>query len=96
MLNKVSLFFKAIIVSKFIAVEGLQERNQTQKMVKNCAGLTGGCLKLAHAFYIGMLTLRYRTGRGEKVIMAKPIYLATGARSNWLGLPHNLGCASTE
>lgn len=67
-LHKVSLFLKAIIAPEFIAVEGLQEWNQAQKMVKNCAGLTGGCLKLVHAFYIGMLALRYRTARGEKVI----------------------------
>ena len=37
-------------------------------MVKNCAGLTGGRLKLVHAFYIGMLALKYRTPRGERVI----------------------------
>lgn len=67
-LHKVSLFLKAIIAPEFIAVEGLQEWNQAQRMVKNCAGFTGGCLKLVHAFYIGMLALRYRTARGEKVI----------------------------
>ena len=37
-------------------------------MVKSCAELTGGRLKLIHAFYIGMLALRYRTARGERVI----------------------------
>ena len=67
-LHKVSLFLKTIIAPEFIAVEGLQEWNQAQKMVKNCAGMTGGCLKLVHAFYIGMLALRYRTQRGERVI----------------------------
>ncbi|CAF9912520.1 MAG: hypothetical protein ALECFALPRED_008136 [Alectoria fallacina] len=67
-LHKATLFFKIIIAPEFIAVEGLQEWSQARKMVKNCAGLTGGCLKLIHAFYIGMLALRYRTPRGEKVI----------------------------
>ncbi|KAL8711200.1 MAG: hypothetical protein Q9220_004345 [cf. Caloplaca sp. 1 TL-2023] len=37
-------------------------------MVKECVELTGGGLKLVHAFYVGMLALRYRTSRGEKVI----------------------------
>ena len=67
-LHKVSLFLKTIIAPEFIAVEGLQEWNQAQKMVKDCEGLTGKRLKLVHAFYIGMLALRYRTPRGEKVI----------------------------
>ena len=67
-LHKVSLFLKAIIAPEFIAVEGLQEWNQAQNMVKDCVTSTGGCLKLVHAFYIGMLALRYRTARGEKII----------------------------
>ncbi|KAK3173513.1 hypothetical protein OEA41_006843 [Lepraria neglecta] len=67
-LHKFTLFVKTIIAPEFIAVEGLQEWIQAQKMVKDCAGLTGGCLKLVHAFFIGMLALRYRTPRGEKVI----------------------------
>lgn len=37
-------------------------------MVKNCSRLTGERLKLVHAFDIGMLALRYRTSRGERVI----------------------------
>ena len=67
-LHKVSLFLKAIIAPEFIAVEGLQEWNQAQNMVKSCARSTGGCLKPVHAFYIGMLALRYRTARGEKIL----------------------------
>ncbi|KAI4130897.1 MAG: hypothetical protein LQ338_001494 [Usnochroma carphineum] len=67
-LHKIALFLKALIAPEFIAVEGLQEWSQAQRMVKGCAGLTGGGLKLVHAFYIGMLALRYRTARGEKVI----------------------------
>ena len=67
-LHKVTLFLKTIIASEFMAVEGLQEWSQAQKMVKNCAGSTGRRLKLVHAFYIGMLALRYRTPLGERVI----------------------------
>ncbi|MCJ1451411.1 hypothetical protein MMC28_001748 [Mycoblastus sanguinarius] len=67
-LHKFALFLKAVIAPELIAVEGLQEWIQAQKMVKNCAGLTGGSLKLVHAFYIGMLALKYRTPKGEKVI----------------------------
>ncbi|MCJ1370460.1 hypothetical protein MMC20_001673 [Loxospora ochrophaea] len=67
-LHKLTWFLKAIIAPEFIAVEGLQEWSQARKMVKNCAGLTGGRLKLVHAFYIGMLAFRYRTPRGEKIL----------------------------
>ena len=59
---------KTVIAPEFIAVEGLQEWKQAQRMVKSCAELTEGRLKLVHAFYIGMLALRYHTPRGEKVI----------------------------
>lgn len=67
-LHKIVLFLKAIIAPEFIAVEGLQEWTQAKKMVRDCAESTGGHLKLVHAFYIGMLALRYRTPRGSKVI----------------------------
>ena len=67
-LHKVALFLKTIIAPEFIAVEGLQEWAQAQRMVKDCATSTGERLKLVHAFYVGMLALRYRTSRGERVI----------------------------
>ena len=67
-LHKVALFLKTIIAPEFIAVEALQEWAQAQRMVKDCATSTGERLKLVHAFYIGMLALRYRTPRGERVI----------------------------
>lgn len=68
LLHKIILFLKAVIAPEFIAVEGLQEWSQAQRMVKNCAELTRGSLKPVHAFYIGMLALNYRTPLGEKVI----------------------------
>lgn len=68
MLHKFALFSKANIAPEFIAVGGLQEWAQAQRLVKDCTALTGGGLKFVHAFYIGMLALRYRTPRGERVI----------------------------
>lgn len=67
-LHKVALFLKTLIAPEFIAVEGLQEWSQARRMVKDCASPTDNGLKLVHAFYIGMLALRYRTPRGERVI----------------------------
>ena len=78
------MFLKIIIAPEFIAVEGLQEWKQAQRMVKDCAGPTGGCLKLVHAFYIGMLALRYRTPQGEKVIWPNQyIWLLEQGLINW-------------
>ncbi|MCJ1393768.1 hypothetical protein MMC18_006644 [Xylographa bjoerkii] len=67
-LHKLALFLKTIVAPEFVAVEGLQEWSQAKKVVKDCAVYTGGRLKLIHAFYIGMLGLKYRTPRGEKVL----------------------------
>ncbi len=66
--HKAVLLTKTILAPEFIAVEGLQEWSQAQKMVRSCFDMTGGCFKLVHAFYIGMLALRYRTPQGEKII----------------------------
>ncbi|KAI4225440.1 MAG: hypothetical protein L6R36_003924 [Xanthoria steineri] len=67
-LHKVALFLKTLIAPEFIAVEGLQEWSQARAVVKECRELTGGSLKLVHAYYIGMLALRYSTPRGDRVI----------------------------
>ena len=67
-LHKFALFFKAVLAPEFIAVEGLQEWAQCQRMVRDCATLTRGHFKLIHAFYVSMLALRYRTARGDRVI----------------------------
>ncbi|KAF2232011.1 hypothetical protein EV356DRAFT_525605 [Viridothelium virens] len=68
LLHKAALFVKAVLAPELIAVEGLQEWNQGRKMVENCKNRTEGDLKLVQAFYIGMLALRYRTERGDRVI----------------------------
>lgn len=67
-LHKLALFLKTVVAPELIAVEGLQEWSQAKKMTANCAKLTEGRLKMVHAFYIGMLGLRHRTLRGNKVI----------------------------
>lgn len=51
-----------------MAVEGLQEWAQCQRMVKECAAYTDGQFKIIHAFNISMLALRYRTPLGDRVI----------------------------
>ncbi|KAL9089808.1 MAG: hypothetical protein Q9165_005602 [Trypethelium subeluteriae] len=68
LLHKAALFVKAVLAPELIAVEGLQEWNQGRKMVESCGDSTEGGLKLVQAFYIGMLALRYRTERGDRVI----------------------------
>lgn len=66
--HKIALFFKAIIAPEFIAVEGLQEWAQCQRMIRDYADITEGQLQLVHAFYISMLALRYQTSKGNRVI----------------------------
>jgi hypothetical protein len=66
--HKLALFLKAIVAPEFIAVEGLQEWSQARMVVKRCEESTAGELDIVHAFYIGMLALRYRTERGAKII----------------------------
>lgn len=72
LLHKVALLIKTIIAPEFIAVEAAQEWAQARRIVQQCSEHTGGQLKLVHAFYIGMLGIRYRVspeekGKGEEV-----------------------------
>ncbi len=57
---------KTLVAPEFIAVEGLQEWSQARKTVASCAEKSGGRLKMVHAFYIGMLALRYRVRDEDK------------------------------
>jgi hypothetical protein len=68
MYHKIALFLKTIIAPEFIAVESLQEWSQARNTVKRCKDVTDGGMDLIPAFYIGMLALRYRTERGERII----------------------------
>ena len=87
-LHKAALFIKAIFAPEFIAVEGLQEWSQARKVVRDCEQLTEGQLKLVHAFYIGMLALRYRTPRGQRVIWPNQyIWLLEQGLINWKDHP---------
>jgi hypothetical protein len=51
-----------------VCLESLQEWVQARKMVRRTSAATEGGLKLVHAFYIGMLGIRYRYGRGFRVL----------------------------
>jgi hypothetical protein len=62
----VALLIKTIIAPEFIAVEAAQEWAQARRIVKQCSESTNGELKLVHAFYIGMLGIRYRISPDEK------------------------------
>jgi hypothetical protein len=59
---------KTIIAPELIAVEGLQEWSQARQLLRGCNSHTNGGLDMVHAFYVGMLALRYRTEEGEKII----------------------------
>jgi hypothetical protein len=65
-LHKVALLIKTIIAPEFIAVEAAQEWAQARRIVKQCSERSRGELKLVHAFYIGMLGIRYRISPEEK------------------------------
>lgn len=67
-LHKLVLFLKTIIAPEFIAVEALQEWYQARRTVERCERLTDGEMSVIHAFYVGMLALRYRTPCGDRVI----------------------------
>lgn len=59
-LHKIALLIKTIIAPEFIAVEAAQEWTQARRIVRECSTCTNGQLKLVHAFYVGMLGIRYR------------------------------------
>ena len=74
-LHKLALFLKTIVGPELIAVEALQEWSQAKKMKESCAPFITdeeregkGGFRLIHAFFIGMLALKYRTPLGNKVI----------------------------
>ncbi|PVH77337.1 hypothetical protein DL98DRAFT_561611 [Cadophora sp. DSE1049] len=69
-LHKLALFLKTIVAPELIAVEALQEWSQAKKMKESCAAFTkeDEGFRIMHAFFIGMLALKYRTPLGNKVI----------------------------
>ena len=67
-LHKLALTLKAFIAPEVIAVEGAQEWTQARRLVKSCAAATNGEFRLIHAFYVGMLGIRYRTSDGTRVL----------------------------
>lgn len=53
---------------EMVCLESLQEWVQARKMVRRTASATDNGLKMIHAFYIGMLGVRYRTENGYRVL----------------------------
>jgi hypothetical protein len=66
-LHKIALLIKTIIAPEFIAVEAAQEWTQARRIVRQCSEYTNGEMKLVHAFYIGMLGVRYRVSSASKI-----------------------------
>lgn len=67
-LHKLAQLVKTILAPEMVCLESLQEWIQARKMVKRSANATEHGLKLVHAFYIGMLGIRYQTEHGHKVL----------------------------
>ena len=67
-LHKLALSLKTFLAPELIAVEGAQEWTQARRLVKRCARITGDEFKLIHAFYVGMLGVRYHTPNGTRVL----------------------------
>lgn len=62
-LRRVHKFFqlvKSLLAPELVCLESLQELIQARKTVRRCAKATNGELKLIHAFYLGMMGVRYR------------------------------------
>ncbi|OJJ07281.1 hypothetical protein ASPVEDRAFT_33512 [Aspergillus versicolor CBS 583.65] len=66
--HKLALLVKTLLAPEFIAIEGLQEWAQCQRMVSECSEWSRGEFSLVHAYYISMLALRYQTPGGNRVI----------------------------
>lgn len=59
---------KTILAPELECIEALQEWVQARKMVRRSAEATDKGLTLLHAFYVGMLGVRYRTANGTRVL----------------------------
>ena len=51
-----------------VCLEALQEFVQARRMTRRTSDETDGQLKLIHAYYLGMMGLRYRTSAGHNVL----------------------------
>lgn len=67
-LHKLCQLVKTIMAPEMVCLESLQEWVQARKMVRRTAAATDNGLKMLHAFYIGMLGIRYRTENGYRVL----------------------------
>ena len=83
-IHKIALLIKTIIAPEFIAVEAAQEWAQARRIVKQCSESTNRELKLVHAFYIGMLGIRYRLPFHEKGSNRVPTRVLWPTQFIWL------------
>lgn len=97
LLNKMALCLKTFIAPEFIAVEGAQEWTQARRVVKSCASITNGDLKLIQAFFVGMLGIRYRTAIGTRILwpnqfiwLLEQDLLSREVLENWSLTPDNI------
>jgi hypothetical protein len=84
LLHKVALLIKTIIAPEFIAVEAAQEWFQARRIVQQCSEHTSGEFKLVHAFYIGMLGIRYRVSPGQKTMNSEHTKVLWPTQFVWL------------
>ncbi|KAK5086394.1 hypothetical protein LTR05_003562 [Lithohypha guttulata] len=56
------------LAPEMVCLESLQEYVQARKLTSRVACNTGNGLQLIHAYYIGMMGLRYRTAAGWNVL----------------------------
>ncbi|KKY25955.1 hypothetical protein UCDDS831_g01804 [Diplodia seriata] len=69
LLHKFLQLVKTIVAPEMVCIESLQEWVQARKMVRRSASATQGNLKLVHAFYVGMLGLRYRVSETHSRVL---------------------------
>jgi hypothetical protein len=82
--HKGLVFVKMILCPEMVCIEALQELIQAIKMKRRASARTGGDLKLAQAFYIGMLGVRYRTDKGHRVLWpAQYVWLLNNRLVDW-------------
>lgn len=82
--HKLAQLVKAILAPEMVCLESLQEWVQARKMVARSKDATNGGLKMVHAFYIGMLGIRYETQRGHCVLWpSQYVWLLNNGLVRW-------------
>lgn len=66
--HKAMQLIKMLLAPEMVCLESLQEFVQARKLVRRASVYAGNDFKLVHAFYIGMMGVRYRTTAGWNVL----------------------------